>query len=96
MAYVKTLNDVPGDKAFWFCNGTRALNLYQFVDTVEHTADDIFEYHCHGSRNDLAAWILDVLEDDVLFGLVRHETSKYWFCQKVRHRIKELEEQAFK
>ncbi len=92
--YSKTLNDVPSDKGFWFCNGTRAMNLYQLVDGIEHTSDDIFEYHDHGEKNDFAAWILDVLGDEELFALVRREESKYWFVQKVRHRIKELEEQA--
>ncbi len=70
------------------------MNIYQLVDGIEHTSDDIFEYHDHGEKNDFAAWILDVLGDEELFSLVRHEGSKYWFVQKARRHIKMMEEQA--
>ena len=92
--FVKTLNDVPAAQAFWFCNGTRAMNLYQLVDTIEHTSDDVFRYHVHATKNDFATWILDVLEDEVLYNLIKNEQERRWFVEKVRHRIKELEEQA--
>jgi len=90
--YIKTLNDVQPEKSFWFCNGTRALNLYQLVDTIEHTNDDIFRYHVREKKNDFAQWILDVLEDEVLYHQVVAERDKQWFIQKIRHRIHELEE----
>lgn len=94
MTYSKSLDDVPGEKAFWFCNGTRALNLYQLVDTVEHTSDEVFDYHVSGAKNDFAVWVRDVLEDQQLYDLIWHERSKYWFVQKVRRHLKEREEQA--
>ncbi len=94
--FIKTLNDVPGDKAFWFCNSTRALNLYQLVDTIEHTNDDVFQYHVGENRNDFAQWILDVLEDEVLYNSIKDERDKHWLVQKIRKRIKELEEQMNK
>ncbi len=91
----KTLQDVPGEKAFWFCNGTRAMNLYQLIDTIEHTNDGVFTYHCSDrSKNDFAAWILEVLEDEALFSLVRYESSKRWFVRKVREHLEETERRA--
>ena len=91
---IDSLRDVPPDKGFWFCNGTRALNIYNLVDVIEHTGEDVFRTHVIGARNDFAAWILDVLEDEVLFHLIKDERDKYWFVQKIRHRIKDLEEQG--
>jgi len=90
---VKTLNDVPPDKAFWFCNGTCAPNIYQFVDTLEHNGDDVFMYHITGEKNDFANWIMSVLEDEVLYHSIKNEREKHWFVQKVRKRIKDIEEQ---
>lgn len=87
-----SLLDVPPDKGFWFCNSTRASNIYQLVDTIEHTNEDIFRYHVTKDRNDFADWILHVLEDEVLYHQVVNEMDRYWFIQKIHHRIKELEE----
>jgi hypothetical protein len=88
------LLDAPPEKGFWFCNSSRANNIYQLVDTIEHTNEGVFRYHVNKERNDFADWILHVLEDEVLYHQVVHETDRYWLIQKVRHRIKELEESA--
>ena len=88
---VKTLIDVEPEKAFRFCNNSRALNLYQLVDTIEHTDDGIFTYHVT-SRHDFATWIKDVIADEPLFHYIKEERDKRWFVAKVRFRIKELEE----
>ena len=93
MAFSKTLSDVMPEKAFWFCNSTRASNVYQFLDTIEHTDDDVFEYHVTG-KNDFAKWVKDVLEDDRLYALIEHERDKYWFVQKVKRHIARLEAEA--
>lgn len=92
---IDPLLDVPPDKAFWFCNSSRAMNIYQLLDIIKHTGDDIFLYHVAGEgRNDFAAWVLDVIEDKKLYYLLKDEKDKYWFTRKVEHRIKELESTA--
>lgn len=93
---IDPLSDVPPEKGFWFCNGSRAMNLYQLVDTIEHTNDGVFAYHVSNGRNDFAAWIKDVIEDERLVRLVEHEGEKRWFVEKVRARIKELEDELTK
>jgi hypothetical protein len=70
------------------------MNIYQFVDTIEHTNEGVFTYHVAGDKNDFAGWIRDVLNDEVLYYQIVHEKERYWFVQKVHHRIKDLEEQA--
>jgi hypothetical protein len=87
----KTLSEVQGEKAFVFCDGNRAVNLYQLADIVERIDDGTFHFHVNDGRNDLAQWVLDVLEDKSLFHLLQHEGNKYWFVQKVRGHIKFLE-----
>ncbi len=91
MADFKSLKDVPGEKVFVFCNGSRAQNIYQLADTIEHTNDGVFTFHANEDHNDFAAWVQDALEDASLARLLRHETDRYWFIQKVRGHIKFLE-----
>jgi|GEM_PF-6660700 len=85
------LLDVPPDKVFWFCNSSCAANIYQFVDTIEHTNDGVFLYHVQNGRNDFADWIKNVLEDEQFYALIKEERNKYWFVQKARWRIRQLE-----
>ena len=88
----KALVDVPGSNlAFWFCNGTIAKNVYEFVSTIENCDKGVFEYHVNSEKNDFYNWILNVLGDDVLAKRVKKELDQKKFAKKIRRRIKELE-----
>lgn len=88
----KALADVPGSNlAFWFCNGTIAKNVYEFVSTIENCDKGVFEYHVNSEKNDFYNWILNVLGDDILAKRVKKELDQKKFAKKIRRRIKELE-----
>jgi len=88
----KALADVPGSNlGFWFCNGTIAKNVYEFVSTIESCDKGVFEYHVNSEKNDFYNWILNVLGDDILAKRVKKEADQKKFAKKIRRRIKELE-----
>ena len=82
-----SLADVPADKAFFCCTGARVTNLSGLANTVEHMEENAFNHHVTTDRNDFATWVHDVVKDEALFRLLRHEANKYWFAQKVRGHV---------
>ena len=86
----KFLADTKPEEAFWFCNGSVAMNVYQFADTIEHSGEDVFLYHT-ANNHDFAQWIKDVLGDEVFFYQINKECDKNVFLNKLRARIAEVE-----
>ena len=88
----RILSDVPDPKlAFWFTNGTIAMNIYELVSAIEVCDKKVFEYHVNQEKNDFYKWILDVLGDYVLARRIKKEFDQKKFAKKIRRRIRELE-----
>jgi hypothetical protein len=89
----KFLSDCPPDKSFWTCNGTVVRNIYELKNTINALNDLAFRYHVNNDnhKNDFAAWIHDVIEDNELAKRLRDILDKGKYVAVIEKRIKQLE-----
>ncbi len=87
------LRDVePKWKAFWFHMHLVAGNLKEFADGLDQISDEVFAYHASGQKNDLAAWVQEVIGDSVLARQLMSVRSRAEAARAVHARVAELEE----
>ena len=60
--------NVPGEFAFFMCDGKVVKNLRQLVKTFDEINDDVFNYHANMEKNDFSSWIKDVMDYHDLAG----------------------------
>ncbi|MDD5251989.1 MAG: hypothetical protein PHT12_05135 [Patescibacteria group bacterium] len=85
------LRDVePMWKAFWFHMHLVAKNLPEFADGLAQISDDVFAYHASGQKNDLAAWVQEVIGDAVLARQLRSARNKEESAKLAAERVVEL------
>jgi len=89
----KFLSDCPPDKSFWTCNGTVVRNLYELKNTINALNDDGFKYHVNNdnNKNDFAAWINNVIEDQELARRLAKVKDKNTYVGIIDKRIKQIE-----
>lgn len=73
------------DKAFYFANGLKAENLQQLHDILRNTNEHITNHHLDHEKNDYAAWVRHVLQDETL-------ARKIEKCRSVRQIVALLED----
>jgi len=89
------LRDVePMWKAFWFHMHLVAKNLEEFAAGMDQISDDIFAYHASGQKNDLAAWVQEVIGDSVLARRLETVSSKAETARVLHERVAELQRAA--
>ncbi len=55
------LSDVSSlDKAFFFCNGVVAKNIYELIREIDHLNEKDFSFHVNDTKDDFAKWIKDI------------------------------------
>jgi hypothetical protein len=88
----KILSDCPPEKGFWVSNGITCRNLYELADQISKADNVVFMYHVNKdkSKNDFAAWIRQVLGDEVLAERLHAIKDKSTYVEVIRERIKEL------
>ena len=85
------LRDVePMWKAFWFHMHLVAKNLDEFAAGLEQISDEVFAYHASGQKNDLAAWVQEVIGDSLLARDLEAVDTKEEAAAAVRRRLTEL------
>ncbi len=87
------LRDIePKWKDFWFHMHLVAGNLKEFADGLGQINDEVFAYHASGQKNDLAAWVQEVVGDSVLARELLSVKTRAEAEQVVRARVTELED----
>jgi len=81
----------PAWKAFWFHNGPVARSLKQLSETLPKVKADVFNHHVNAIKNDLAAWVRDVIGDKQLAGDMAKAKTQTAAADLVANRVAELE-----
>ncbi len=86
------LRDIePKWKDFWFHMHLVAGNLREFADGLGQINDEVFAYHASGQKNDLAAWVREVVGDSVLARELESVSTRAEAERVVRERVVQLE-----
>lgn len=62
------LADVPGENAFWCCDGRTMRNMQELADALSTVTDDAFACHANQQKNDFSIWVREVIGDEELAG----------------------------
>ncbi len=81
----------PAWKAFWFHNGPVVRSLSQMAATLPKVSPEMFAHHVAGGKNDIAAWIDDVIGDQTLAADLAKARAQAAMCEILGLRVKELE-----
>ena len=85
------LKDVSEEwKAFWFNHGLVAKNLAELAAALGSTTAEQFAHHVNSEKNDVAAWVDEVLGDATLAAKLRLLTSPEAAQRMVARRVEEL------
>jgi len=85
------LRDVePMWKAFWFHMHLVAKNLEEFAAGLAAVNAEIYAYHSSGQKNDFAAWVQEVIGDNVLARRLEAAGDQAAAARIARERVGEL------
>ena len=84
------LEFVEPSKYFWFVTGDCAKSLEELAMKIKHLDTGSFTHHVNEKKNDFAAWIHDVIGDDVLSKLLKYNMRKDNYVRLIDQRIKEM------
>ena len=63
--YHRLFLDVNPSKQFWLHNGVAVKNLSELIAVLRDLSDDIFIFHVNEQKNDFAAWVRDVIDEEL-------------------------------
>ena len=81
----------PEWKAFWFNKGPIARNMKELAAVLPGVPSVMYNYHVSGSKNDLAAWVKDVLGDAELAKELKGAKTAKDAADLVNKRLKQLD-----
>ena len=85
------LRDVSEEwKAFWFNHGAIAKNVAELATALGSTTAEQFVHHVNADKNDIAAWVADVLGDTALAAKLHLLASPEAAQRMVSRRVEEL------
>ncbi len=85
------LRDVKGQKAFQLHMGANINSLKDLAEALDIMSEKTFNHHVSASKNDFAAWVRDVLEDEELAAVIAKCKTKQNALKKIDERIEELD-----
>lgn len=89
------LRDIePPWKRFWFHMHRVAKNLAEFGEGLAAVDDDAFVYHTAGQKNDISAWVREVVGDSVLADELQKVKRREEAAALVRERVATLRKAA--
>jgi len=72
-----TLINTDDSSSFWVNGGGVLRNLKDLKDALVQMGEDTFKYHVNAEKNDFAAWVKEILKDEVLAGrILKSKTAK--------------------
>ena len=81
----------PEWKAFWFHKGPVVKSLKELLSALPKVPAQMFEHHVNSTKNDLAAWVKDVVGDaDLAVELKTAKTVKA-AMESIDQRLKQLD-----
>ena len=87
------LRDIePAWRRFWFHMHLMAKNLEEFAMGMGEISDEVFDYHCSGQKNDLAAWVQEVVGDSALARHLESLSAREPMAAACRARVAELKD----
>lgn len=78
-------------KAFWFSHGAVAKNLGELAGILGTMTDEQFTHHVNPEKNDLAAWVDEVIGDQTLAAKLRLLRTQAATHTMVTRRVSELQ-----
>ncbi len=92
---LRVLGDVPEGKAFWLCDNTNIKSVPELYERLKDMPKEVFESHVNNEKNDFAAWINDVQQDEKLAKeLMNAKKERAQFRKIFRKRISWLKKKA--
>jgi hypothetical protein len=88
------LEDVPGDKIFWCCDGKVIRNLKELASALEEMTEEIYLRHANGGKSDFGNWVRDVIGDVTLAYQLKKAKSRVTAARRVKDRLEWLKERA--
>ena len=85
------LRDVKGAKVFQLHMGADINSLKDLAEALDIMSDKTFGHHVSAKKNDFAAWVRAVLEDDPLADDMLKCKTKQSSLKKIDERIEELD-----
>lgn len=81
----------PAWKAFWFHNGPVVRSLSQMAAIMPKVSPETFGHHVAAGKNDIAAWVKDVIGDQQLATDLVQAKAQSAMCETLGLRVRELE-----
>jgi len=83
-------SDLPKEHQFWIVDGTPLHNLHELYAALDRMADETFEHHVTGDKNDFASWVSNVYHDEELAYKLHRARHKTQAKRAIEDRIEEL------
>lgn len=82
------------EELFIASDGRIIRNLWELLDFVKSAKEEAFAHHVNEFRNDIAAWVEDIVLDTELSDRIRHTTNQAEMHKLIEKRLAELEKKA--
>ncbi len=81
----------PEWKAFWFHKGPVVKSLKEMLAALPKVPQPMFEHHVNAAKNDLAAWVRDVIGDAELAAELKADRTIKDAMESIDKRLKQLD-----
>jgi len=90
------LRGVESERCFWVNNGPVIGSLEGLQTSVQEMGEETFSYHVNKDKNDISAWVNEVVGDKTLARDLSKAKTKETFLKKIKARIASLKKIASK
>jgi hypothetical protein len=86
------LHDVHPDHVFRVKSGGTIKNLYELASELSSMDEEVFQHHVNEEKNDFHNWVLHIIRDEHLAGVLAQIKDRRLMLEAVEKRIQHLEQ----